>query len=161
MNREVCAEQYKHSPTINLVLEQQLLIERHLFNRYADTLSEFNGRIVITPHNPYISVDELARAIRQGFFMVYSGGTQPVVSTIGNMMFRAAHDWLHYKLDQPFTFAGEVEVFYHEMELVVKDYDYQEDYQLLYNFYWSEIVGQAAVVETTGMFPEQKIVCAL
>lgn len=160
MNKDVCAEQYRTLPVISLTLEQQLLIERHLFDRYADTLSEFNGRLVVTPHNPYRSHLELREDIINGRFAVYSGGTYPVLSPIANLMFRFAHDWLHYYLVAPFTFEGEVDVFYREMVYVQNQY-YGEDSRLLYNFYWSEIVGQAAVVETTGMFPEQRIVRAL
>lgn len=82
--------------------------------------------------------------------MVFIGGTRPLIDFITNLQFRVLHDLQHYLIGADFSFEGELAV-YNSMVIPATLHDY----------FWSEIVGQAAVFNTTGQFPEQRVVAAL
>lgn len=68
-----------------------------------------------------------------------------------NLQFRAIHDYLHYVLNQPFTFEGEVNVYKAQKFLHTTDIGKK----ILY----SEVVLQAAYCHVTGKFADvQKVI---
>jgi hypothetical protein len=72
-----------------------------------------------------------------------------LMSTQQNLMFRAVHDWTHWKLGADATFEGEFAVAMTHIESAPSS---------IHWILWSEVAGQAATAITTGEFPQQKLV---
>jgi len=72
-----------------------------------------------------------------------------LMSTQQNLMFRAVHDWTHWKLGVDSTFEGEFAVAMAHIESAPLS---------IHWILWSEVAGQAATAITTGEFPQQKLV---
>lgn len=66
-----------------------------------------------------------------------------------NLMFRAVHDWTHWKEQAGANWEG---------ELAVTLAHIRSAPECIHWILWSEVAGQAAVQLTTGKFPPQKIV---
>ena len=66
-----------------------------------------------------------------------------------NLMFRAVHDWTHWRLGADATFEGEFNVAMSHIESAPES---------IHWILWSEVAGQAAVSITEGNFPAQKLV---
>ncbi len=71
-----------------------------------------------------------------------------LMSTQQNLMFRAVHDWMHWKLGADATFEGEFNVAMAHIESAPES---------IHWLLWSEVACQAAVAITTGEFPHQKL----
>jgi hypothetical protein len=71
-----------------------------------------------------------------------------LMSTQQNLMFRAVHDWMHWKLGADATFEGEFNVAMAHIESAPES---------IHWLLWSEVACQAAVTLTTGEFPQQKL----
>jgi hypothetical protein len=72
-----------------------------------------------------------------------------LMSTQQNLMFRAIHDWVHWKENAGADWDGELAVTVAHVLTAPKE---------IHWILWSEVAGQAAVTLTTGSFPQQKLV---
>lgn len=72
-----------------------------------------------------------------------------LMSTQQNLMFRAIHDWTHWKENAGADWDGELAVTVAHTLTAPKG---------IHWIIWSEVAGQAAVTLTTGKFPQQKLV---
>lgn len=72
-----------------------------------------------------------------------------LMSTTQNLVFRAVHDWLHWKIKADATFEGELSVTLEHIKSAPES---------IHWILFSEVACQAAVAIATGDFPTQKLV---
>lgn len=72
-----------------------------------------------------------------------------LMSTTQNLVFRAVHDWLHWKIKADATFEGELAVTLEHIKSAPES---------IHWILFSEVACQAAVAIATGDFPTQKLV---
>jgi hypothetical protein len=73
----------------------------------------------------------------------------PVWSPLENLIFRFVHDYAHFCINAPATFAGELAVARHTLTPAVREDDD------LARFLASESVGQVALSIVDGTYPKQ------
>jgi hypothetical protein len=80
-----------------------------------------------------------------------NNGPHPVWSPIENLVFRFIHDYIHYSIEMPATFEGELAVARHTLTPEVRKDD------ALARFLASESVGQVSLAIEDGAYPKQVI----
>lgn len=75
-----------------------------------------------------------------------------LMSTHQNLMFRAVHDWVHWKENAGADWEGELAVTVAHTLTAPK---------AIHWILWSEVAGQAAVAITTGQFPQHQKLCRI
>lgn len=100
-------------------------------------------------------MDALNRPVLPGeikWFPVSRLNNEPnldLMSTTQNLMFRAVHDWTHWKIGADDTFEGELAVTLEHIKSAPES---------IHWILFSEVAGQAAVAISQGEFPSQKLV---
>lgn len=103
--------------------------------------------------DPYKNLSELTTDIMDNGVMLISTDNNNSKLLWGNLnlKFRAVHDYLHYLLQQPFDFKGELNVY--------KAQKFMHSTDIGRRILYSEIVLQAAYATHFGYFPsKQKVI---
>lgn len=102
------------------------------------------------------SLAELNACVAEtGRITVWNGASDRTVygSTEHNFMFRAWHDWCHWKAQSEFTLAGERDALAMQLNHLATVYPSHPDSKLWEVILEAEVIGQATYHEETGEFP--------
>lgn len=134
-----------------LTEEEIKLFREEVIDAFVKLPSDIEVRYVTG--QPYANHKELTDDIKTNKVMRISTdhNESTLLPGILNLQFRAVHDYLHYTLQQPFTAAGEINVF----KMQKKFHSEGISQQILF----SEVVLQACYCEYFGEFPnKQKVI---
>ena len=106
------------------------------------------------------SLSELNESIaKRGRITVWNGASEQTVygSTEHNFMFRAWHDWCHWKGQHEFNLAGEAAALAMQLEHLATVYPSHPDRPTWERILTVEVLGQAVHHAVTGEFPADQV----